>query len=109
MNANEYGNKLRINALEDITLNTNKVILTSPIPVVTEIVLTITEGLTVGTEQVTVEETGEVFNAGEYVVYTIKEGDIFISGDWKARLYSQPPGDAICKITDEPLFFPVSR
>lgn len=105
MNVGEYGNKIRVNAKEDITLNTNTLILTSPRPVVKEIILTIAEGLIIGTNTLIIGS--ETFNPGEYVEYEFEDGDVFISGDWKARLYSQAPSGSFCKITDLPLFFTI--
>lgn len=105
MNVNEWGNYIRINAREDISANTNVMTLKSPQPVVKTQTFTSANGLSVGT--VDLDVGGETFKANEYVEYQIQQGDIFLSGDWTARLYSTTPGDAENKISDEPLIFTV--
>ncbi len=109
MNMSEYGNVLRVNANEDISGNTNTVIVKSPTPVVTELVLTSTEGVTVGASNITVKENGQdvTYNANEYIEYKFKEGEVFIAGDWEARLYSKNIADGTNKISKTPIIFTV--
>lgn len=98
MNADEYGNILRLNVSEDISNRTNTLFLTSPAPVYKMLIITAANGLSVGTQDIQTPE-GDFF-ANQYVEYTIKEGDIFISGVWEARLRSQSSDQSECKITD---------
>lgn len=105
MNVNEFGNKLRINCKADISLNINRLQLTSPTPYVVKNSILEADGLVVPAVPITVG--AETFNANEYVEYTTKDGDIFLSGDWKARVYSTAPGDIERKITDTDVIFTV--
>jgi len=109
MNMTEYGNVLRINANEDISSNTNTVIVKSPAPVVTNLVLTSVEGVTVGASNITVKENGVdvTYNANEYIEYKFKEGEIFIAGNWEARLYSKNTANGTNKISKTPVIFTV--
>ena len=105
MNVGEYGNKLRINAKEDITGNTNLVKLISPQKYYTVKEITVANGLSVGASDVDIN--GEIYLAGEYVEYTFIEGDIFICGEWQTRLISNFPPGSVNKTTDYPLTFQI--
>lgn len=105
MNLNEYGNFIRINANRDISGNINTMKLISPSPVVNTQVLTVAEGLTVGA--IPIVDGDETFQPNEYVEYKTKSGDIFISGQWEARLFSQDNSAEECRTNDDRLFFTV--
>lgn len=106
MNADEFGNILRLNVNEDISSNTNILELTSPDPVHTKKNITVADGLSVGTQDVITPNDG-TFKADEYVAYTLQQGDIFIPGEWRARLFSENAGDATGKTTKNDIFFTV--
>ena len=106
MNVGEYGNVLRVNLNEDISTRDNILELISPVPTVKKISITSLEGLSVGTENITVGE--EVYLANHYLKYTIQPEDIFISGEWNIRVYSKASDNANNKITDKPLIFIVN-
>lgn len=99
MNVGEYGNTIRFNVGENISLNTNILKLKSPQPVVKTNEITAAEGLTVGISPISTPE-GD-FLPNQYLEYTIKEGDIFIQGPWEARVFSRTPDGQMCKITDD--------
>lgn len=107
MNVNEYGNTLRFNVGQDISLNLNKIELRSPSPVVRLKTITASEGLVIGTIDVVTPEG--TFLANEYVEYVIQEGDIHSSGLWEARVYSQTPDLLTCRITDNIKTFTVDK
>tara|TARA_R110000822_G_scaffold84867_3_gene199041 strand:- start:19252 stop:22083 length:2832 start_codon:yes stop_codon:yes gene_type:complete len=85
----EYGNVIRISPQEDISSNTNTLILRSPKPNVFNKTITIANGLTLG---VTTKSVNRVlFVSNEYVEYIILENDIIISGEWSVCLHSLTP------------------
>ena len=98
MNVGEYGNILRFNVGEDISLNTNTLKIKSPYPLVKTKTISTVDGLTVGEIPISTPE-GD-FLPNQYLEYTIKEGDIFIQGLWEVRVYSKTPDNLMCKITD---------
>lgn len=106
MNVNEYGNMIRINVGENILLNNNTLMLTSPVPVVKTKIITQVDGLAVGVIDITIGS--EVYKANEYVEYIIQPGDIFIHGTWVARLHSHNTSTNEYKITDNSIFFTVN-
>jgi len=106
MNADEFGNVLRLNVNEDISANVNILELTSPDPVYTKKSIGVVDGLSVGTQDVITPDDG-TFKADEYVEYTIEQGDIFIPGVWRARLFSENVGDVTRKTTKNDIFFTV--
>lgn len=105
MNVGEYGNIIRVDANENISANTNILTLTSPSPVVRKLIITEADGLSIGTSTVVIDNI--TYSANEYVEYVFKEGDIFIQGEWEARLFSQTSNGEICKITNDDLSFTI--
>lgn len=98
MNVLEYGNYLRIEVGEDISSRVNSLILKSPAPVVTTKTLTASEGVVVGTQAL--DAVYKTYAANEYIEFQIRKGDVFIAGDWKARLLSESADGLECKLTD---------
>lgn len=107
MNANEFGNHIRVGAGEDISGNTNFLHLISPAPNNPTTIKLAADGLTV--PDIPFVDGSISFDADEYVQYQLQDGDIDIQGDWTARLFTQPPGGTIQKITDVPLTFTVGE
>ena len=107
MNANEYGNKIRINVNEDISLNTNSLKLISPTPYRTSKTITEADGLVVG--DVNVQVGQETYLADEYLEYEFQDGDIFVAGEWEVKVISEALDLSFRKINDTKLTFTVSE
>jgi len=105
MNVNEYGNVIRVNVKEDISVNTNTLQLISPSPINKKKFITAADGLVVGGSNV-ITPLG-TFLANEYVEYTIKAGDITTAGEWVARVASVSFDTTINKISDVTAVFTV--
>lgn len=105
MNKTEYGNYIRVNVSEDISSAVNVLTLTSPKACYKVLTITEADGLAVGVVNVLVDTV--TFQAGEYVEYKIKDGDIDTAGEWTARLASTNAIAGTHKITDEILTFEI--
>jgi len=84
MNVDEYGNYIRVNLSEDLEPYLVFMILKSPTPYVKEVVLSEQEGVTVGLSDIIIGD--QTFLSGQYIEYQVKEGDIFLSGEWILRV-----------------------
>ena len=106
MNVYECGNFIRLNAEEDITLNTNVMVLYSPPPHVVPITITIDNGLTTPLVNIDTIVDG-IYLSGEYSEYKFLPGQINQSGIWSARLKSNTPSGEKCMISDVIVTFEV--
>ena len=101
MNKNEWGNTFRLNVSEDISANTNTLVLISRSPdtggIVKQLTLTVADGLTVPAVPIVIN--GETYNANEYVEYVFIAEDMSVSGTWESRVYTLGAGDTFYKIT----------
>jgi len=84
MNVGEYGNYIRVNLSEDLQSYLVFMILRSPTPYVKEVILSEQEGVTVGLSDIIIGD--QTFLSGQYIEYRVKEGDIFLSGEWALRV-----------------------
>ena len=80
-NVGEYGQSIYFNVGEDVSLNTNELILCKPDG--TEL----TKTALVGTTDFTTTTKG-LFSANQYVFYQVVEGDLDVAGQWKFRVIS---------------------
>lgn len=81
MNAAEYGNVVYFNLQEDVSANTNTIVIRDPSWVTTEVAATL------GTTTLVTPSDG-TWTANEWVSYTIADGDIDIHGIWAFRAVS---------------------
>jgi hypothetical protein len=79
LNFNEIGSAIRVNLWTDITASTPTLILEPEVGLTKEI----TTGVTI--PDVTVETDLETFNAGEYIEYLTKDGDLDYVGRWRKK------------------------
>lgn len=79
LNCNEIGQVIYINLGEDISAATPSLILSPEVGMIKEI----TSGVTVGDEDVTVDN--ETYYADEYIKYTTKDSDLDYVGRWKKK------------------------
>lgn len=105
MNINEFGNTIRVNLGEDITGFTHELHLISPAPVVKRQIKTAEDGLVIGVASLTIGDV--TLNPGEYLEYVFKEGDIFIAGEWRVRVYSTATDNNRRKLSSFESFFTV--
>ncbi len=87
-NKNESGDSIYFNVGENIAANTNQLLLKKPDG--TELIKT----ATVGTTNFTSTTKG-LFNANEYVFYTVQIGDIDVAGQWQVRVVSTFPSGKV--------------
>ena len=79
LNFNEIGSTIRVNLGTDITASTPTLILEPEVGMIKEI----TTGVTI--PNVTVETDLETFEAGEYIEYLTKDGDLDYVGRWRKK------------------------
>lgn len=94
MNLGEYGNYLRINLGENVTGLVNTMELFAPNSE-TGRVIRASDGLFIGNSDMLIN--GQNYRTGEYIVYQIKEGDIYELGMW--RVLAKSEGGGARKIT----------
>ena len=85
INTGEYGEPILIDLTEDVSGNTNKMVIKDPSGNET------TKTATVGATTKTDEHIGQV-TANEYIEYTIEDGLIDESGRWMVRATSEGNG-----------------
>ena len=90
LNVGEYGEKIYVDLSEDVSPNTNQIILKDPDGVET------TKTATAGTVNVTTAIG--LLIATEYIEYTWVDGDLSKAGNWCARVVST--GGGIRRKTD---------
>ena len=81
MNVGEYGQFFRFNVGQDISATTPTLILQ---PRVGDAIERTIPDVTIPTSAIVVN--GQTFNANEYAEYVVKEGDLKVSGRWRAKL-----------------------
>ena len=81
-NVNEYGQALYASIGEDVSANIGLTFTIEP-QVGTTITRDETEGVSVGTSDVTVGDT--LYKANKYLAYTVKDGDLSKSGSWRKQ------------------------
>lgn len=107
MNKNEFGNYIRINLKEDLTVYDRiTLLLKSPTPVATVKTITLLDDLTIGLVNIDVD--GITYLANEYIEYKIQDGDIFIAGEWSIRVICEDDANTLKKITDNNINFTVN-
>ena len=82
LNKSEYGQAVRVNMLEDVSLATTLNFILEPRHG-QKLERSASDGVVVGSSNVTVDD--ETYIANEYLEYTIKENDLDYVGQWRIK------------------------
>ena len=82
LNVSEYGNTIYANLGADISTFTALNFILEP-KVGTKLEKSVSDGVALGTVDLVVDD--ETYTANEYISYTIKTGDISVSGQWRTK------------------------
>jgi len=89
-NIGEYGQNIYFNLSEDISANTNQLILKKPDG--TEV----TKAASIGTTDFSSTTKG-LFTGDQYIYYLVIDGDLDVSGHWEIRAVTTTSGGVVKK------------